>query len=284
MKTSFLSISDKNLEELSQQIKLTYNNLHALNQKIRSANKKLIFLNFLYFPSRLTLLRAIYSKIKDKKDAQSARIKELKNKKDGYVLTVSISNLDKVKDDWQNFLNSFNTVVKTGAVWDIVYEDSVNRIESRTIAQKAYDRKEIIYKEKNLAWILCDLKCLYLPNKQGNDIFLYPTFFVVLEKNGKKVQVYGIKDLRITIEKTAYIEEEDLPSKTKVVDHTWKMTNMDSSIDRRFKSNYKIPVVEYGIMRIFSKDVDEAYMFSNVENLTGLKDSCGKVGLLNNIL
>lgn len=178
-------VSDNNFKHLSSQIENIFYQRQKLTQELHSNIRKLTLLTLLYF-------------VKDKRDAQKSRVDNLKIRLDSFNVNISFTNIDKIKSDWQKFYELFTTTFKNGMSWDIVYSQDINPVDSRTVAKVAYNRKEIIYKEKNLSWILCGLKCLYLPNKRGNDIFLYPTFFVVLEKNGKKVQVYGTKDLRIT--------------------------------------------------------------------------------------
>jgi frataxin-like iron-binding protein CyaY len=63
---------------------------------------------------------------------------------------------------------------------------------------------------------------------------------------------------------TGYLEEEQVPGDTEIINHTWKKANKDGSMDRRYNGNYQIPIVKYGQFSISSQTgIDEVYMFSN---------------------
>jgi hypothetical protein len=71
--------------------------------------------------------------------------------------------------------------------------------------------------------------------------------------------------MEVDIETTVanFIEEETVPTDTRVLRQTWKKANKDGSPDRRFANNYQIPVVEYGRLAIRSASgLNEEYMLS----------------------
>ncbi|WP_449533012.1 hypothetical protein [Flavobacterium sp.] len=61
-----------------------------------------------------------------------------------------------------------------------------------------------------------------------------------------------------------FMEQEKIPSATKIIDKTWAKINNNGSPDKRFVGNYLIPIVSYGKIDIKSKSgLTEAYAFSN---------------------
>jgi hypothetical protein len=55
-----------------------------------------------------------------------------------------------------------------------------------------------------------------------------------------------------------------IPADSPVVGHTWWKANKDGSPDRRFKGNFRIPIVQYGMLTLKSPTgLNEAYLISN---------------------
>jgi hypothetical protein len=74
------------------------------------------------------------------------------------------------------------------------------------------------------------------------------------------------KDVQLLSSPTRFIEEEPLPSDSKIVGETWAKTNKDGTPDRRFKDNYQIPIAQYGKLSLTSgTGMNEEYMVSNLE-------------------
>jgi len=66
-------------------------------------------------------------------------------------------------------------------------------------------------------------------------------------------------------EKTRFLEEQkDIPADSTIVGETWYRVNKDGSPDKRFVSNYKIPVVLYGSLHFkTASGVNEMYYISD---------------------
>lgn len=97
------------------------------------------------------------------------------------------------------------------------------------------------------------LKTNILPNvlSAGNQTFAFlPDRLYVFD--GQRYGAVAYSDLRIGIGTTRFIEEEGVPRDSRVVDHTWRYVNKDGSPDRRFNGNIQIPIVEYGIVRLWT--------------------------------
>ena len=65
-----------------------------------------------------------------------------------------------------------------------------------------------------------------------------------------------------------FIEEDGVPSDSKVVGQEWAKTNKDGSRDKRFAGNYQIPIALYGELILKSATgLDEKFVVSNPERL-----------------
>lgn len=71
-------------------------------------------------------------------------------------------------------------------------------------------------------------------------------------------------DVELSFRQLRFIEEEPIPADSAVVGQTWAKVNKDGSPDRRFKGNYQIPIVGYGILAFCSASgLREEYVCSN---------------------
>src|SRR5262249_9895084 len=114
---------------------------------------------------------------------------------------------------------------------------------------------------------------VFLPNANGPDIFIYPTL-LVLFKDRQRFGIFDLREVKSTIEFTAFVEEEGVPNDGQVVNHTWKWANKNGTPDKRFKGNYQIPVLRYGSLIFESSDgLQESYMFSNTEAFSGFAEA-----------
>lgn len=71
-------------------------------------------------------------------------------------------------------------------------------------------------------------------------------------------------DIDIDFSISHFIENENVPSDTDIVEYTWAKSNKDGSRDKRFADNYQIPVARYGLLHFSSSSgLNEVYMFSH---------------------
>jgi len=81
-------------------------------------------------------------------------------------------------------------------------------------------------------------------------LYFFPDRVLVFERNG--VGAVGYENLDATAEATLFIEDEDVPKDSNVVDHTWRYVNKSGGPDKRFNDNKQLPVVEYEAMHFKS--------------------------------
>lgn len=64
-----------------------------------------------------------------------------------------------------------------------------------------------------------------------------------------------------------FIEQERIPKDTLTVGATWAKVNKNGQPDKRFKDNYRIPIVKYGQMDLATQTgLNESYCISNHDN------------------
>lgn len=95
----------------------------------------------------------------------------------------------------------------------------------------------------------CKVNLIKLHNKE---ILILPdSLFVFIEKQWVSVDY---KDIEIVYRNRQFVESESVPSDTKVSNYCWEHMNKNGEPDRRFSNNRRLPVCEYGIVGIRSKN------------------------------
>jgi len=280
-----LTITSKNFIELRQQITDIHNQKIELLKKLQSAKSKLFWLKSIYFLSYLLIFGFFYKKIKELKNNQQEVIKKLEMKISENYVKLTFADKSQMEKSWLNCIDNFSELMKSEKIWDLTYTEDADRVKMRTIAKTSMKRSLIDGNtRKDIDFIKSDLDYIYIPNANGADIFIYPTF-MVLFKDTQKFGIFDLKVIKNTFELIGYIEEESVPKDTEIVDHTWRKANKDGSMDKRFNGNYQIPIVKYGELFFQSEDgLEEGYLFSNFEAFNDFTEAYNRhLSLLNKI-
>jgi len=105
-----------------------------------------------------------------------------------------------------------------------------------------------------------------LNNANGGSLYIYPGFLVMPSTTSSAFALIDFRDLRFEHHIQRFVERENVPSDSQVVDQTWHKVNKNGNPDRRFNNNYQIPIVHYCEINFKSeKGLNESYMISNVE-------------------
>lgn len=87
--------------------------------------------------------------------------------------------------------------------------------------------------------------------------------------SAERLPLLGYRDPTIVASVSQFIEDEQAPSEAKRIGRTWLKTNKDGTLDRHFKDNREVPIVEYGKMDLTScTGMNEEYMVSNLAALS----------------
>lgn len=267
-----LIVTGKNFVEIREEITGIYNHRIALQKQLSSAKLKYYLLTFVHFASYLFIIGFFYKKISISRNNQCIHVKNLEQELAETYVKLTFADKSQFEKSWLNCVDEFIKLMKSEKIWDITDKDVVDHTEDRTIADNALKRSQFTNKEGKIEFIKSDLPYLFLPNANGANLFIYPTFFLLFKDN-KEIGIFDLKAINTIFEFTEYIEEENVPKDTVIIRYTWKKANKDGSQDKRFNGNYPIPVVKYGKLSFNSESgFAECYMFSNFSALSGFKN------------
>lgn len=212
------------------------------------------------FFARLFRKKAIAAAAADAEEAQ-AKFDELNEQLRLCVVRVENNFEGEIESQYTALLGLFEGLTRCAATWDKTATVSVGFAE-RSAAGQAVSRLPVRFELKHIPIIESPTPAMHLMNANGGDIFLYPGFVLMTGQNDFALIDY--RDLRVTVDNASFLEEETIPTDSKVTGRTWAKVNKSGSPDLRFKNNYEIPIVLYGTLA-FSTDqgLNEVYMFSN---------------------
>jgi hypothetical protein len=162
---------------------------------------------------------------------------------------------------------SFEKLADCRFTWDVTSENVNDRFLTRSAASTTITRRPVKFKVGQVPDIQSKTPAMIWDNANGADLYFYPNFMVVWNSQ-EHFAIVGYDELKINFSATRLIETEKVPSDAKVIDETWFKINKNGSPDKRFKDNYKIPIVKYGELDLGTKTgLNERYLFSNYEQV-----------------
>lgn len=248
-----LSVSSSNFEQLKQDLTEVYENRSRLKRQLAKAQTG-YYLTFIFTS-------------KDKKQAKKENIEHLKQAIDNAFIDLTFRKNMKDAGSWDECTHYFQELMQSSAmIWDLTSRQDTDKYRQRTVADESVDRKPINSREhKILEFIKSDVDNLYIPNVNGADLYVYPTF-IVLFKNYKEFGIHDLQQINVSVTAQGFHEEQKVPADAVVVGETYKYTNKSGQPDKRFQNNYAIPVVKYGSLSFRSEaGINDRYMFSNFD-------------------
>lgn len=92
-------------------------------------------------------------------------------------------------------------------------------------------------------------------------LYFFPDRLLVYAPEG--VGAVSYDQLIVGWADSRFIEDEGVPSDSRIVGRTWRYVNKSGGPDRRFHNNREIPIALYGAIRFISRSgLNEAYQFS----------------------
>lgn len=212
------------------------------------------------------LLRRIfprrYARIQEEAAEAKALREELEEQERLSRLQTQIDLPDGVRKVYSQLVDAFAIVAKCERRWDTLSRVATDRARERTTAVHSIDRRPVTFDLGSCDLIESEWRVPHLENANGGDLYIYPGF-VLLHISTEAFALVDVMEVDIETTVANFIEEETVPTDTRVLRQTWKKANKDGSPDRRFANNYQIPVVEYGRLAIRSASgLNEEYMLS----------------------
>ena len=207
----------------------------------------------------------------------SARRAELEEQESLSRLRTQIEMPQAVAQAFHRACDEFSLLGRAARIWDTLGQRSANRVLERTTASRIVSREPVAFRLARCEIIESEWNVPHLANANGGDIYLYPGF-VLYFVSPEAFALLEYKDVQLMSSPTRFIEEEPLPSDSKVVGETWTKTNKDGTPDRRFKDNYQIPIAQYGKLSLISATgMNEEYMISNAERTESFAKAWGEL-------
>lgn len=263
-----LAVSSGNFEQLKQDLTDVYENRATLKKQLAKAQGG-YFLTFIFSS-------------KEKRKAKKEAIAQLKEAIENAYLNLTFRNGMKDPGSWDECSHYFQELMQSDMVWDLTSRQDTDKYRQRTIADESVDRKPVTFREhKALEFIKSDVDNLYLPNVNGADLYVYPTF-IVLFKNYKEFGIHDLQQIDVSVNAQGFHEDGKVPSDATIVGETYKFTNKDGTPDKRQNNNYVIPVAKYGNISFRSESgINDRYMFSNFEKFVDFGKSFVKYAQAN---
>lgn len=172
---------------------------------------------------------------------------------------------ERVSEVYDKFLESFNELSSSQQVWQFLHTQAVNGYKYHAGASNLINRigvTSVHPDRKPVASLITNIKIPNI-NLRNTELYFFPERLIL--KRGKQFAgvFYKYLDIRCCISR--FIEEESVPSDSKIVGHTWKYLNKNGTPDRRFNGNRQLPICLYSEYHINSDSgVNEVITTSKV--------------------
>ncbi|MCG2611815.1 DUF4236 domain-containing protein [Flavobacterium sp. SM15] len=203
----------------------------------------------------------IKTDIASKKEA----IKQIEEQIDNCYVGLEIEFDNEIKVQYDKIVATFRNLITSHKIWDVTSAHAHDRKTTRSAASTVVNKRDVKFGMKSIPDIRSRFEALYFNNANGADLYIYPNF-IVMYSSRSKFAVIGFDEIDFSHSYCRFIESGPIPRDTKVIDKTWFKVNKNGSPDKRFKGNYQIPVVKYGVITLRTKTgLNEEYQFSNYE-------------------
>ena len=276
--SDILTISSPNMEGVKELIEQTRTQRLDIQSDIKSIKKKIrcnLWCCFLMYPL-YPIVRHKIGLIKNDLKTQRQTVLELEERLKTCYVNLDIDFEPEILMKYQDFISSFKVLSQSQRIWHIISIINLSRAErisQRTSAGSHINRVNVEFGFKSLPEIKTAYEVLWLQNRNGHDLYFYPSFLVVYASQ-EKYAIVDYTDLQLIYRNTSFIETESVPEDSKILRYTWNKVNKNGTPDRRFKDNYQIPVVAYGeIFVTNSKGIQEEYNCRNNEQTKKFVDA-----------
>lgn len=214
------------------------------------------------------LLKKTFEQLRVSAEEATAHRTELEEQERLAKLQMQMDLPPGVKEAFHRFADDFSVMAGASKIWDTVGERAANRVAERTTASRVVERKPVRFRLGTCDLLDTDWAVPHLENANGGDLYFYPVFAIYFV-TAESFALLEYSELNLDASGTRFIEEEGVPGDSQVIGQTWAKANKDGSPDKRFNSNYQIPIVAYGKLLFRSATgMNEEYMVSNAESVT----------------
>ncbi|MGV2450458.1 UNVERIFIED_CONTAM: DUF4236 domain-containing protein [Ralstonia mannitolilytica] len=262
-------ITSQNMQGIKESIILAHQQKKELITDLKKTSRTLFLTKTKKILSFVFLYGFVNKNIPQNSDrdikAQKQAIEQIKMMIEKCYVNLEIDFDNEIKKKFELVHEAFKKLTTSHKIWDITSSHYQDRVAMRSSASTIVKRREVHFALKSIPYIKSDYQALYLKNANGPDFYIYPTF-IVMYNNENNFAIIGIDELNFHQTYTRFTETSTVPRDSKIIGQTWAKVNKNGSRDKRFKSNYQIPVVRYGNIRFSTQTgVLEEYELSNYE-------------------
>lgn len=251
--------------ELKETLHEVYNDRIELTVEIEQTKKQIKSAKTNYTIARIFIVGFVIKSFKNKINDKEEYLIDIENQLSESYVNIDIHFDKEFEEKYITSLNSYKSLLTSEIIWDITSSVQQDMKATRSAASSVITRKPVKFKFDNIDIIKSTYSAFHFENKNGGDLYIYPAF-VIVSNNKNEFALIDLKEFEIKFSQQQFIEQEKIPSDTKIIDKTWAKVNKNGSPDKRFVGNYEIPIVSYGEIDIKSKSgLNETYAFSNYE-------------------
>lgn len=210
-------------------------------------------------------VRSISNGIKERIAAQQAAIDEIRQGLVRSRMELDISFDADILQKYESVKTAFQRLAQSNKIWDVTSAVAQNRSITRSAASTLLDKKEVKVGVKLIEDIQSNFEPLWFQNANGADLYFYPGFIIMYDTKDR-FGIIDLKELQLQFQPVRFIERGVVPPDAKVIEYTWNKVNKNGAPDKRFRDNFQIPIVRYGVITLrTASGVHEEYQFSNYE-------------------
>lgn len=259
--TNANSVTSHGLAEMKETLVAAYMEKLEIQQEIPRVENEVKSAVILKLLSQVFLIGLFIKNFKERLIEKKNYLDDLKQQLSECKVNIDIDIEDNIKSEYENLKKTFTNLASCSKVWDKT--SSVINNDNRSFANTSVTRTPTFLAIQKIDFVNASFDALHFKNKNGSDIYIYPAFAVVFDDRNS-FGLVDLSDLKLSFKTTSFLEEEQIPSDTNVVGETWAKVNKNGTPDKRFKDNYKIPIVNYGEIEFRSNTgINEVFMFSD---------------------
>lgn len=246
-----------------QQRKELHQDLDKVGMALKSSKTQLTFSYvFLYG----LVIRSVSQGIKAKIESQQRAIEEIKEELEKSRMDLDITFDNELLQKYELVTACFKKLAQSNKIWDVTSAVDENRALTRSAASTLVTKTQVTIGVKSIEDIMSNFEPLWFKNANGADLYFYPGFIIMYDSR-ERFGIIDLKELQFNFAPVRFIEDGVVPPDTKIIDQTWHKVNKNGAPDKRFRDNFQIPVVRYGLISLRTKaGVNEQYQFSNYES------------------
>jgi len=213
----------------------------------------------------LLFMRKTKSRLEQDVQQEVAKVEDLQTKANVHGMCFEWTVSQDIADRYDSVVKTFSDVLLSEVIWNITSSSSVDQLVERSNAYRSVSRRRVGF-ERGIPQCLSEQhqapqQVPMLHNANGEALFLYPGF--VLLQGTQGLRIFLVKDLTIGTRIIHFAETDAVPRDSSLAGFRWLRENKDGSPDRRFLSNYQIPEVRYGEIKIEGGGLDEEFQISS---------------------